>query len=157
MAARQADVEPWIDTVNRALDGVDAKIALHICFGNLNNKPFNAPRTYSHLLPHLGRVRAGQLVLEFGNRELGEIERMAGLVADKELGFGCVDVKAFRVEPPEAVAERIRTALKHVPAERLYVNPDCGFWDTPRWICRRKLASMVEGARIVRAELEGRG
>lgn len=151
MAMRESDARPWIETFNRTVEGVKAKIALHICFGNLNNKPFAAPRTYRHLFPHVNEARADQLVLEFANREMGEIALLAGY--GKEVGLGVIDVKAFRVEPPEVVAERIRTGLHHVPAERLWINPDCGFWDTPRWICKRKLRAMVEGARLVRERL----
>ena len=39
--------------------------------------------------------------------------------------------KSFYVETPEDVAERIRTALKYVPAGKLWINPDCGFNPTP--------------------------
>ena len=151
MAMREADARPWIETFNRTVEGVQAKIALHICFGNLNNKPFAAPRTYRHLFPYVNEAQADQLVLEFANREMGELALLAGY--GKEVGLGVIDVKAFRVEPAEVVAERIRAALAFVPAERLVINPDCGFWDTPRWICKRKLRAMVEGARLVRESL----
>ena len=66
-----------------------------------------------------------------------------------------IDVKAFRAETAEEVAERIRALLRWVPAERLWLNPDCGFWETPRWVVKRKLAALVQGARIVRRELGG--
>ncbi len=154
-AMRQGDAKPWIEVFNEVVKGVDAKIALHVCFGNLNNKPFAAPRTYRHLFPHVLEADAQQLVLEFANRELGELELCRELAGAKELGLGVVDVKAFRIEPAEEVARRIRSALEYVPAERLVINPDCGFWDTPRWVCKGKLRAMVEGARIVREELAG--
>jgi hypothetical protein len=41
--------------------------------------------------------------------------------------------------------------------EKLVVNPDCGLYETPRWIALQKLRNMVEGTRIVRRELEARG
>lgn len=63
------------------------------------------------------------------------------------------DQKSFYIETPEDVAERIRTALKYVPAEKLWINPDCGLNPTPRWIALPKLKSMVEGTKIVRREL----
>jgi 5-methyltetrahydropteroyltriglutamate--homocysteine methyltransferase len=66
-----------------------------------------------------------------------------------------VDVKAFRAETPTEVAERIRRLLEHVAPDKLWLNPDCGFWETPRWIVRQKLVALVEGARIVRKELGG--
>jgi 5-methyltetrahydropteroyltriglutamate--homocysteine methyltransferase len=53
------------------------------------------------------------------------------------------------------VAERIRALLRHVGPERLWLNPDCGFWETPRWVVKQKLAALVAGAEIVRGELAG--
>jgi 5-methyltetrahydropteroyltriglutamate--homocysteine methyltransferase len=40
-----------------------------------------------------------------------------------------------------------------VPAEKLWINPDCGFNPTPRWVALPKLEAMVEGTKIVRREL----
>ena len=54
--------------------------------------------------------------------------------AHREANAGLVDQKSFYVETAEDVAERIRIALKYVPAEKLWVNPDCGFNPTPRWV-----------------------
>ena len=72
-----------------------------------------------------------------------------------ELGAGVIDVKAFRAETPTEVAERIRRLLAYVAPDKLWLNPDCGFWETPRWIVRQKLAALVEGARIASRELWG--
>ena len=152
-AMRSDDPRPWIEVFNAAVDGVQAKIALHICFGNLNSKPFAAPRSYAHLFPHILAARCEQLVLEFANREMAEIDLWQRFPNDKELGMGVIDVKAFRVESPDTVAARIRRALEYVPAEQLVINPDCGLWDTPRWIARQKLHAMVAGTHIVRREL----
>ena len=154
-AMRHGEGKPLVDLFNRTVEGVDAKIALHICFGNLNNKTFAAPRTYAHLYPHVLDAHAQQLVFEYGNREMGELALWKEFPSEMELGFGCIDVKAFRSEEPEDVAVRIRKALEYVAPEKLYINPDCGFWDTPRWVCKKKLAAMVEGTRIVRRELQG--
>jgi 5-methyltetrahydropteroyltriglutamate--homocysteine methyltransferase len=139
--------------VNRAVEGVEAKIAVHICFGNLYGRPFSAVRDYRNVFPTLGDLTASQIVLEFANRGLDDPARWKDFPRDKELGAGVIDVKAFRAETADEVAERIRRLLEHVPAERLWLNPDCGFWETPRWVTKRKLAALCEGARIVRKEL----
>lgn len=39
---------------------------------------------------------------------------------------GVIDLGNEKVESAHEVADRIRAALKHVPAERLVVAPDCG-------------------------------
>jgi 5-methyltetrahydropteroyltriglutamate--homocysteine methyltransferase len=141
--------------INRAVDGVNAKLAVHVCFGNLYGRPFSAVRDYRNVFPVLGDLRASQVVLEFANRGLDEAARWGDWPHHLELGAGVIDVKAFRAETDAEVAERIRALLRYVPAERLWVNPDCGFWETPRWVVKRKLAALVEGARIVWRELAG--
>jgi 5-methyltetrahydropteroyltriglutamate--homocysteine methyltransferase len=143
---------PDLPTIfNRAVDGVRARLALHICFGNLYGRPFPAVRSYRHLFPRIFEARAEQLVLEFANRGLEDIELCKEFPRDKELGAGVVDVKAFRVETAEDVADRLRKILAFIPAERVWVNPDCGLWETPRRIAAAKLAAMVKGAQLVRA------
>jgi 5-methyltetrahydropteroyltriglutamate--homocysteine methyltransferase len=144
-----------VSVVNRTVAGVSAKFALHICFGNLYGRPFPAVRSYRHLFPAIFDVTAQQLVLEFANRGMADLELCADLPHDKELGAGLVDVKAFRVETADDVAERIRSVLRFVSPERVWVNPDCGLWETPRRAAAAKLSAMVEGARIVRKELGG--
>jgi 5-methyltetrahydropteroyltriglutamate--homocysteine methyltransferase len=139
--------------INRAVDGVEAKIAVHVCFGNLYGRPFSAVRDYRNVLPTLADLRASQVVLEFANRGLGDPAQWKDFPRDKELGAGVVDVKAFRAETAADVAERIRAFLPHIPPERLWLNPDCGFWETPRWVAKRKLAALCEAARLVRGEL----
>jgi 5-methyltetrahydropteroyltriglutamate--homocysteine methyltransferase len=139
--------------VNRAVEGVNAKIAVHVCFGNLYGRPFSAVRDYRNVFPALGDLKASQIVLEFANRGREDAAQWKDFPPDKELGAGVVDVKAFRAETPADVAGRIRSLLQHIPAERLWVNPDCGFWETPRWIVKLKLAALCEGARLVRNEL----
>jgi 5-methyltetrahydropteroyltriglutamate--homocysteine methyltransferase len=139
--------------INRAVEGVDAKIAVHICFGNLYGRPFSAVRDYRNVFPTLGDLRASQVVLEFANRGMEDPARWKDFPKDKELGAGVIDVKAFKAESAADVAERIRAFLTYIPAERLWLNPDCGFWETPRWVVKQKLTALCEGAALVRKEL----
>jgi 5-methyltetrahydropteroyltriglutamate--homocysteine methyltransferase len=149
------DPKYMVEVFNAAVQGVKAKVALHVCFGNLNGRAFSAPRSYERLFPHILKAKCSQLVFEYASREMSEIDLFAKHDTDKELGLGVIDVKAFRTESPEDVAARIHKALHHVEPDKLYINPDCGFWATPRWACVRKLRAMVEGTRLVRRELEG--
>lgn len=137
---------------NATVEGVRAKIAMHVCFGNHRGRPL-VRRSYRRLFPGVLDARTDQFVLEFANREMAEIELWKEVGADRELGAGLMDQKSFYIETPEDVAERIRTALKYVPAEKLWINPDCGLNPTPRWVALPKLQSMVEGTKIVRREL----
>jgi 5-methyltetrahydropteroyltriglutamate--homocysteine methyltransferase len=149
----KGEAGPMVAALNAALEGVTAKTALHVCFGNAHNNSFATPRRYRPLYPALLDARVDQFVFEYANREMSEIELWSEFPTDKEIAVGVIDVKAFRVETPEEVAERARLALKHIPAERLWLVPDCGLWETPRWVGVAKLRSMVEAARAVRREL----
>ena len=75
-------------------------------------------------------------------------------LAGKKIILGVLDLSRNEVEAAEIVAERIRRALPFVPAERLIVAPDCGMKYLPRDVAFGKLRTMVEGAKLVRAELE---
>jgi 5-methyltetrahydropteroyltriglutamate--homocysteine methyltransferase len=139
--------------VNRAVEGVRAKIAVHVCFGNLYGRPFAAVRDYKNVYPALHELAASQIVLEYANRGTDDLPMWKEFPTDKELGAGVIDVKAFKAESADEVAARIRTLLRYVAPDKLWLNPDCGFWETPRWVTRLKLQALTAGARIVRGEL----
>ena len=105
------------------------------------------------MFPTLNDLKASQIVLEFANRGFDEPDRWKEWPKHLELGAGVIDVKAFRAETAQDVAERVRTLLRFVAPDKLWLNPDCGFWETPRWVVRKKLAALVEGVEIVRKEL----
>ncbi|MCH8206698.1 MAG: methionine synthase [Chloroflexi bacterium] len=145
-------VKDWVELYNACVEGVDAKLALHVCFGNLTSRP-RGKRMYGWMFPELLEANAEQLVFEFANREMRESDLWKEHSIDRELGAGVVDIKSFYVETPEDVAERIREFLKYVPPEKLYVSPDCGFFQLPRWLSYLKLEALVKGTQIVRREL----
>ena len=65
-------------------------------------------------------------------------------------------MKSVEIEAAEAVADRIRACLDVVPAERLGLSTDCGLINLPRRVAQAKLRSLVEGANIVRAEVQAK-
>jgi 5-methyltetrahydropteroyltriglutamate--homocysteine methyltransferase len=144
------------ELINLAVEGVDAKIALHVCFGNNRGRPRVTNRRYRPLFPALLEARVDQFLLEFANRQMADIDLWQQYRPRQELVVGVIDQKAYMIETPEVVAERIRTALQYVPAEQLWISPDCGLSSTPYWIGLAKLQAMVEGTLLVRRELEGR-
>ena len=68
---------------------------------------------------------------------------------------GVVDVKSFYMETPEDVAERVRLCLASIPAEKLSLVPDCGFFPVPRWVAAEKLKRLAAGAALARREIGG--
>jgi len=149
------ETSEWVRLINAALDSVAAKkIALHVCFGNLASRP-RGKRDYGRLFPALLDVHCDQFVFEFANREMKEASIWQDAGIDREFGAGVIDVKSFYVESPDDVAERVRTLLRSVPADKLWLTPDCGFFQLPRWLCALKLKALVDGVKIVRQELTG--
>ena len=146
---------PWgVRAINALVEGVEAHLSLHVCYGNRYGKP-SWEGTYRYLFPAVLEARVEQLTLEFGRRGEEDVQVFKEFDARFTLGLGVIDVKTNDVETPAIVAERIRKALEIVPVERLAVNPDCGLLHVPREVAFAKLCAMVEGTRIVRKELAG--
>ena len=139
---------------NLATDGVEAKLAFHICFGNRFGRS-RFDRSYRPYFPGILKCRADQLVLEFAGREFSELDLWKEFGQDRELGAGVVDVKGFYPESPEEVAGRIRRVLAVCRPEKLSVNPDCGFGWSPRYMCNQKVRALAAGAALARAQLTG--
>lgn len=146
------ELEDWVALYNASVEGVNAKKALHVCFGNLSSRS-RGKRTYKWMFPALLDTDSEQIVLEFANREMSESDLWREFSIDRELGAGVIDIKSFYIETPEDVAERVRVFLEYVKPEKLYISPDCGFFQLPRWVTYLKLEAMVKGTEIVRREL----
>jgi 5-methyltetrahydropteroyltriglutamate--homocysteine methyltransferase len=137
---------------NLATEGVEAKLAFHICFGNRFGRS-RFLRSYEPYFPGVLKARADQFVLEFAGRELSELPLWKKYGDGRELGAGIIDVKGFHPETAEDVAGRIRKVLQVCPADKLTVNPDCGFGWSPRYMCNQKLRGLAGGAALVRREI----
>jgi 5-methyltetrahydropteroyltriglutamate--homocysteine methyltransferase len=146
----------FVDMFNQTVEGVDATIGLHICFGNYLGRPAVAHRTYEHVAEIFPALHADIIHLEFANRGMWQADIFNRYARpDQYLAAGVIDVKARAIEKPEIVAERIRDVLKHNDPSRVWISADCGFSMTARWVGREKLRAMVAGTNIVRKELQG--
>jgi len=140
------------EVIGRCLEGVAARTAVHVCFGNNAGRPF-ADRRIAPMMDAIRALPCDVLLFEFANREMAELELMADLAGRFAIAAGVIDVKNFLVEDAATVAGRIARCLDHIPAEALWITADCGFSALPRYIATRKLAAMTEGAAQARASL----
>ena len=157
-AAYWADAADGVRLFNRCVEGVagaaGVTVGLHVCFGNLRGRP-QSPRTYAPILPHLRDARCDVVLLEFANREMAEAGLWARQDLPQVLAAGVVDVKSFHRERPDDVAGRLQRLLDAgVRPERLWAVPDCGFWETPRWLAFLKLRALADGAALVRSRFK---
>ena len=102
-------------------------------------------------LPQLKGCRCRQISIETAqsNLDCAVLEELP----DHTIILGVLDLSTPEIETPETVAARIRRALRHRKPEDIIVAPDCGLKYLPRDAAYGKMKAMVEGARIVRAEL----
>jgi 5-methyltetrahydropteroyltriglutamate--homocysteine methyltransferase len=155
--------EPWMQArpeiaqryavaaINRALEGAPGPTAVHMCMGYaamVKDKP-----TGYTFLPELDATTADAISIEAAQPGL-DIEALAGL-PHKKVMVGVINLDDPRAESAETVAGRLREILKVLPAERVVVAPDCGMKYLPRAIAFAKLKAMVDGTKIVRAEIGG--
>jgi 5-methyltetrahydropteroyltriglutamate--homocysteine methyltransferase len=144
---------PWaVKALNALVDGVEARIAVHICYGNRYGKP-SWEGSYRYLFPTILEAKVQQLTLEFARRGGEDLDLFKEFPSPFELGVGVIDVKTDDVETPEMVAEHIRKALDVMPADRLFILTDCGCFHLPRDVAFAKMQAMVQGTKIVRQEL----
>jgi methionine synthase II (cobalamin-independent) len=146
-----------VETLNRALDGVDAYRIYHICHlappAKIGTTPYPA---FFGLIANDLDVNA----FEFSYGQTGFPDEHLSLWRkypnDKDLGLGAISVKNFLVESPLEVAAGVRKALEYVEPERIYLSTDCGLFSYPRVMARAKLRALVEGAAMVRQEFGAR-
>lgn len=145
--------EEFLELFNACVEGVNATIGIHLCFGNFRGRPATSDRSYAGIAPYIQQMHADVIHMEFANRCMWQTELWQEFGGDKILCAGVIDVKGRSIEAPETVADRIRTLLKSVRADKLWLAPDCGFSQTARWLAVEKMKSLVAAAKLVRGEL----
>jgi 5-methyltetrahydropteroyltriglutamate--homocysteine methyltransferase len=129
------------------------RLGVHVCRGNWSRDETTLlSGGYQALRPYLDRLRVRQLVLEYGT------DRAGALVAfdEKEVGLGVVNPRTEEVETREAIRNAVERAIDLYPADRVFLNPDCGFGtfaNRPMNTCEiaaAKIASMTAAARDLR-------
>ena len=141
-----------IEAINRALDGVDGTTALHICFGYalVHGNQSAKPDAYA-FLAELEASAIDVISIEAAQPGLDPV--VLEKLPTKTIMYGVLDLSTPEVETPDIVADRIRHALRHIDAGRLWIAPDCGMKYHSRANAQAKLQAMVDGAALVRAEL----
>src|SRR5262249_20295583 len=139
-----------IAALQSALHGIAGTTAVHVCFG-YGAMVKGKPARYD-FLSELAATSVQQVSVETAQPAL-DCSVLAEL-GGRTVLLGVLDLSTSDVELPEVVADRIRRALPYVPPERLIVAPDCGMKYLTREVAFAKLRAMVQGAALVRAEVE---
>lgn len=170
-----------VDVFNECVEGVDATVIAHACWGNYMGTSGYLPEGPMHgdapdkegteyvlslrtpeartrhaaaLFPRVNNLNFDVLNFEVAHNGPEELAPLAKKGWDRPFVAGVIDVKSTVTETATEVADLIRECLKVIPADKLGLTTDCGLINLPRQIAKSKLRAMVEGANIVRAELE---
>ncbi|MDT9690007.1 5-methyltetrahydropteroyltriglutamate--homocysteine S-methyltransferase [Streptomyces sp. P9(2023)] len=120
----------------------DTQIHTHMCYAE-----------FGDIVRAIDDLDADVISLEAARSHMQVARELAAHGYPREAGPGVYDIHSPRVPSAEEAAELLRTGLKAIPAERLWVNPDCGL-KTRGWPeTRASLENLVAAARTVRSEL----
>ncbi len=149
-----------VEMINETVKGFKGiKFAVHLCRrtgARVRGEKHHAG-TYGPILPQLNRLNVQHLTMEFTAAGADDLESLARLRLDFELGLGVVDVTPGAPEAAALIASRVERALTRIDKKRITLNPDCGF--APGSAAKvdidevyRKLCAEVEAARMLRAK-----
>ncbi|HEX6450694.1 MAG TPA: hypothetical protein VF060_14680 [Trebonia sp.] len=149
-AAEDRTASNLVAVINKVVDGISGcTFIVHICFGSFRRLPY-AKRTYRWLFPALLDANVHGFSLEFGAREMAEIDLVGAWDRDRILSAGLIDIKTHYSETAEDVIERARVCLRYRDAERLEISTDCGLRRVPRHLALSKMSAAAEAARRLR-------
>lgn len=155
----EINVDFMVDVFNNTVRGLRDKTEVwcHSCWGNPSQqRMFAEVQSYKPVLEAMNRVDADVITFETCSSAGIDLEAIGQHIDEMKVGIGVIDHHTLQVELPEQVADLVRRALEHIPAERLVICSDCGMGR--EGMSRRhafyKTVSIVLGTNIVRGELD---
>ncbi|MFD8088120.1 5-methyltetrahydropteroyltriglutamate--homocysteine S-methyltransferase [Kitasatospora sp. NPDC059722] len=145
-AGRPAYLDWATESFRVATSGVraDTQIHTHMCYAE-----------FGAIMTAIDELDADVISLEATRSHMEVAGELAGAGYPREVGPGVWDIHSPRVPSTEEAVALLRAGLAAIPAERLWVNPDCGL-KTRGWAeTRASLDSLVAAARHLREELAG--
>ncbi len=146
---RRADWETYLAWAVRAFrvscaDVADAtQIHTHMCYSEFHD-----------ILPAIAALDADVLSIETTRSEMELLSSFGEYSYPNEIGPGVYDIHSPRIPSVEEIEQLITAALGYLPAERLWVNPDCGL-KTRQWDeVEPALKHLVEATKRVRARAQ---
>ena len=137
---------PWaLEAMNKVLDAVKTKAAVHLCFGNYGGqRPQKG--AWDQLMRYLNGLHCDHIVMECAYRPPEELAVFKELRPEIGFGLGVVDVKRTEIETADEIARSIERAESLLGAGRVrYIHPDCGFWNLRRNMADGKIRALVAG------------
>jgi 5-methyltetrahydropteroyltriglutamate--homocysteine methyltransferase len=127
--------------LNAAIAKDDTQIHTHMCYCEFND-----------IMDSIAALDADVITIETSRSDMDLLESFKDFEYPNEIGPGVYDIHSPNVPSVEWIEDLLRKAADRIPAERLWVNPDCGL-KTRGWPeTRESLENMVKAAKRLRAE-----
>jgi 5-methyltetrahydropteroyltriglutamate--homocysteine methyltransferase len=118
----------------------ETQIHTHMCYSEFND-----------IIDSIAAMDADVITIETSRSNMELLEAFDTFEYPNEIGPGVYDIHSPNVPSEGQIVALIRKAAERIPAERLWVNPDCGL-KTRRWEeVLPALESMVSAAKALRA------
>ena len=125
--------------INAAVAKDDTQIHTHMCYCEFND-----------IMDSIAALDADVITIETSRSDMELLESFEEFDYPNEIGPGVYDIHSPNVPSVEWIEALLKKAAKRIPAERLWVNPDCGL-KTRGWPeTRAALANMVQAAQNLR-------
>ncbi|MET8774791.1 5-methyltetrahydropteroyltriglutamate--homocysteine S-methyltransferase [Nocardia sp. NPDC050713] len=142
---RAADQPAYLDwsvgSFRLATSGVSdaTQIHTHLCYSE-----------FGEVIDAIAGLDADVTSIEAARSRMEVLDDLNAAGFDLGVGPGVYDIHSPRVPSVEEITASLRAALKAVPAERLWVNPDCGLKTRGPVEVEASLRNMVAAAKAVR-------
>jgi len=137
--------------LDRCLEGIQTPTIVHLCYGYPGGLGQQHQYEYPELLTELMKTHIGGFAVEFARSNYDP--NLLSICKGRLIMFGCVDPGDSPAPPVAQVVERVRTALKYVEPENLWLAPDCGLMTISRELANAKAHLLVDVAREIRRTL----
>ncbi|MBN3263810.1 5-methyltetrahydropteroyltriglutamate--homocysteine S-methyltransferase [Pectobacterium brasiliense] len=125
--------------LNAAVAKDDTQIHTHMCYCEFND-----------IMDSIAALDADVITIETSRSDMELLESFEEFEYPNEIGPGVYDIHSPNVPSVEWMEALLKKAAQRIPAERLWVNPDCGL-KTRGWPeTRQALANMVQAAQRLR-------
>lgn len=150
--ASDEEVRAAVAAINLAIEDIaeDVHVSVHICQGNYAVGP-DYDGQIGHRYFDFGRYKADLIAGIECDSYLVEFDRAGqfeGLLGNRQLGVGAVDVQAPNIETAELVARRV-AACGWLAPEQTIITSTCGFNHLPRHVALGKMRAMAEAKAIL--------
>ncbi len=134
--------------LDRCLEGIRVPTVVHLCYGYPGGAGHQHEYEYPELLEELMKTKIGGFGVEFARSNYDPA--VLAIAKGRIVMFGCVDPSDTPVPAIKSVVERVRTALKYVEPNNLWLAPDCGLMTISRDLANAKAKLLVDVAKEVR-------